>query len=77
MMNSGVCVKGSCYDDNERDYYGMLKEIIRVKYLGNKCKLFMFKWTSMIQTEGLECIVQMVWLKSNIHLDYMEMKILC
>ena len=43
MMNSGVCVKGSCYDDNERDYYGMLKEIVRVKYLENKCKLFMFK----------------------------------
>jgi len=41
-MNSGVCVKGSCYDDNERDYYGMLKEV-RLKYLGSKCKLFMFK----------------------------------
>jgi hypothetical protein len=55
----------------------MLKEIVRVKYLENKCKLFMFKWTGMIQTEGLECIIQMVWLKSRIHLDYMEMKILC
>jgi len=43
MMNSGVYVKESCYDDNERDYYRMLKEIVRVKYLGNKCKLFMFK----------------------------------
>jgi len=42
-MNSGVCVKGSCYDDNERDYYGMLKEFVRLKYLGSKCKLFMFK----------------------------------
>jgi len=42
-MNSGVCVKGSCYDDNERDYYGMLKEVVRLKYLGSKCKLFMFK----------------------------------
>jgi hypothetical protein len=38
-MNSGVCVKESCYDDNERDYYGMLKEVVRL----SKCKLFMFK----------------------------------
>jgi hypothetical protein len=42
-MNSAVCVKGSCYDDNERDYYGMLKEVVRLKYLGSKCKLFLFK----------------------------------
>jgi hypothetical protein len=42
-MNSRVCVKGSCYDDNERDYYGMLKEFVLLKYLGSKCKLFMFK----------------------------------
>ena len=46
-MNSGVCVKGSCYDDNERDYYGMLKEVVRLKYLGSKCKLFMFKCNSL------------------------------
>jgi len=43
MMNSGVCMKGNCYDDNERDYYGMLKEVVRLKYLGSNCKLFMFK----------------------------------
>jgi len=42
-MNSGVCVKGSCYDDNECDYYGMLEEVVRLKYLGSKCKVFMFK----------------------------------
>lgn len=42
-MNSEVCVKGSCYDDNECDYYGMLKEVVRLKYLGSKCKLFLFK----------------------------------
>ena len=27
-MNSGVCVKGSCYDNNERDYYGMFKGVV-------------------------------------------------
>ena len=42
-MNSGVCVKGSCYNGNEIDYYGMLEEVIRLKYLGSKCKVFMFK----------------------------------
>jgi len=76
-MNSGVCVKESCYDDNERDYYGMLKEVVRLKYLGSKCKFFCLNVIGMIQNEGLECIVRMVWLKSSIHLDYMEMKILC
>ena len=42
-MNSWVCVKGSCYNGNEIDYYGMLEEVIRLKYLGSKCKVFMFK----------------------------------
>jgi hypothetical protein len=42
-MNNGVCVKGSCYDDNECDYYRMLEEVVRLKYLGSKCKVFMFK----------------------------------
>jgi len=43
MMNSGVLVKKRRYDDNECDYYGMLEEVIRLKYLGTKCKVFMFK----------------------------------
>ena len=43
MMNSGVYVKGSSYDTNECDYYGMLEEVVRLKYLGSKCKVFMFK----------------------------------
>ena len=43
MMNSGVCVKKSCYDDNEYDYYGMLEEVVQLKYLGSKFKVFMFK----------------------------------
>ena len=30
IMNSGVCVKGSCYNDYEYDYYGMLYEIIEL-----------------------------------------------
>ena len=33
-MNSGVCVLGSCYNDIEKDYYGMLEEIIELEYMG-------------------------------------------
>ena len=42
-MNNEVCVKGCCYNENEIDYYGMLEEVIQLKYLGSKCKVFMFK----------------------------------
>ncbi|PWA87237.1 transposon, En/Spm-like, Transposase-associated domain protein [Artemisia annua] len=30
--NSGVCVKGSCYNEEESDYYGELEEVIEVDY---------------------------------------------
>lgn len=41
-MNSGVCVKGSYYDDLENDYYGLLNEVIKVRYLGEKNEIFIF-----------------------------------
>ena len=56
-MNSGVCVKGSCYDDDERDYYGMLKEVVRLKYLGVSASYLCLNVIGMIQNEGLECIL--------------------
>jgi hypothetical protein len=43
MINSGVRMKRRCYDDNECDYYEMLEEVVQLKYLGSKCKVFMFK----------------------------------
>ena len=42
-MNSGVCVKGSCYNDHERDYYGMLVLILELEYFGIENKVVLFK----------------------------------
>ncbi len=45
-MNSGICVKGSCYNEYERDYYGMLVDILELKYVGqgNVAVLFKGDW---------------------------------
>ena len=41
IVNSGVCVVGSTDGENERDYYGVLKDIIQLQYTGgNKVTLF-------------------------------------
>lgn len=42
-MNSGVCVKGSCYNEAEKDYYGLLEEIIELDYPGARNNVFLFK----------------------------------
>ena len=42
-MNCGVCVKGSSYNENELDYYGIVEEIIELTYIGTHNKLFLFK----------------------------------
>ena len=31
-MNSGVCIKGSNYNNTESDYYGILNEIIELEF---------------------------------------------
>lgn len=41
-MNSEVCVKGSCYNDYEHDYYGMLVDILELKYPG-RINIVLFK----------------------------------
>jgi hypothetical protein len=43
MMNSGVCVKGSSYGENEHDYYGVIEEIMELTYLGTNNSLTLFK----------------------------------
>ena len=30
MMNSDICVKGSMYNENEYDYYGVIEEILEM-----------------------------------------------
>lgn len=41
--NSGVCVKGSTYNENECDYYGIIEEILELSYLGDDNHTFLFK----------------------------------
>ncbi|OMO57998.1 Transposon, En/Spm-like protein [Corchorus capsularis] len=50
-MNSGVWIKGSCYNDNERDFYGVLVDIIELEYLGdgNKIVLFKCRWFDIVR----------------------------
>nr|GEV61088.1 hypothetical protein [Tanacetum cinerariifolium] len=44
MHNSRVCVKGSCYNETECDFYGLLEEVIEVAYRGmGRCVVVLFK----------------------------------
>ncbi|KAM0070264.1 putative Transposase-associated domain-containing protein [Helianthus debilis subsp. tardiflorus] len=54
-QNSGVCVKGASYDENESDYYGLLNEILEVEYhskLGS-CVVVLFKCTWFDPVNGV------------------------
>ena len=42
-MNNDVCVKGSAYNENEVDYYGILEEVIELQFLGQDNNVFLFK----------------------------------
>ncbi|PKA64983.1 hypothetical protein AXF42_Ash011585 [Apostasia shenzhenica] len=42
-MNSGICIKGSSYNDYERDYYGMLIDIVEFEYFGRENNVVLFK----------------------------------
>lgn len=48
-MNSGVCVKGSSYNSDESDYYGLLTDVIQLEYfcpgmIPTTIVLFKCKW---------------------------------
>ena len=44
-MNSGVCIKGSCWEGSENDYYGILEGVIKLSYIeGNNVILFKCQW---------------------------------
>ena len=42
-INSGVCVKGCTYSENELDYFGILEEILEFTYVGHGNTIFLFK----------------------------------
>lgn len=53
-MNSGVCIRGSCYNDFGRDYYGMLDEIMELEYesennKGDTLVLFKYEWYDYVK----------------------------
>lgn len=52
-FNHGLCVKGNVYDDYERDFYGLLKEIIEISFFGRKNKIFMFNCERFDPTRGV------------------------
>ncbi|XVE92707.1 hypothetical protein REPUB_Repub01dG0122800 [Reevesia pubescens] len=45
-MNYGICVKGSCFNDYDYDYYGILVDIVELEYVGcgNRVVLFKCHW---------------------------------
>ncbi|GJW26763.1 transposon, En/Spm-like protein [Tanacetum coccineum] len=44
-INSGVCVRGSCYNDYGKDYYGILLDVIQLHYVGGyRVTLFKCHW---------------------------------
>ncbi|RDX90084.1 hypothetical protein CR513_28091, partial [Mucuna pruriens] len=42
-MNSGVCVRGNIYGENDLDYYGIIEEILELSYLGSQNKVFLLQ----------------------------------
>ncbi|KAK1369954.1 hypothetical protein POM88_036046 [Heracleum sosnowskyi] len=45
-VNSGVCVKGTCYNVDESDYYGLLEDVLQLEYGGFPSKkIFLFSCT--------------------------------
>lgn len=52
-MNSGVCVQGSIYGENDLDYYGIIEEILELSYLGCQNKVFLFRCHRFDPTNGV------------------------
>jgi len=45
-MNSGICVRGNIYGENDLDYYGIVEEILELSYVGfeNKVVILHCHW---------------------------------
>ncbi|KAK9078683.1 hypothetical protein SSX86_002740 [Deinandra increscens subsp. villosa] len=54
-QNSGVCVKGATYNENENDYYGLLDEILELEYHSTvgRCVVVLFRCTWFDPVRGV------------------------
>ncbi|KAL4578884.1 hypothetical protein LXL04_015015 [Taraxacum kok-saghyz] len=53
--NCGVCVRGTTYNDEESDYFGLLDEVLEVDYLGSeRCIVVLFKCTWFDNAHGVK-----------------------
>ncbi|KAD1878831.1 hypothetical protein E3N88_42172 [Mikania micrantha] len=54
-LNSGVCVKGASYNEQESDYYGLLDEIWELEYHSTigRCVVVLFKCTWFDPIKGM------------------------
>lgn len=62
-MNNGVCIKGSCYNDYDHDFYGLLVDIIELEYFGVKIEQLCSNVIGLISKKVLELIMFMAWSK--------------
>ncbi|CAA0828761.1 Unknown protein [Striga hermonthica] len=53
-QNSGVCVLGSCYNEFEVDYYGILTEILELEYIGSNNRVTLFKCDWFDNEKGIK-----------------------
>ena len=56
-MNSGICIRGTCYNEEEADYYGLVEDIIELEYHNpteKKTVLVLFKcnWYDSTENRG-------------------------
>lgn len=67
--NSGICMKGACYDQFESDYYGLLEDEIEVKYHSSlgPCKVVLFKcrWFDTVRGVRADSLFNLVDIKHN------------
>lgn len=73
-MNSGVCVRGSIYGENDLDYYGILEEILELSYLGTQNKVLLLRchWFDPINGVKVDVRYDLVDVKPNSKLQSNE-----
>ena len=56
-INYGVCVKGDDHGNEKNYYYGIIKEIVQLEYLGEPSKqivLFNCEWFDVVLNHGVK-----------------------